>query len=251
MISAINSLTLSPALAALLLKPHTRPLNRFFRLFNRYFGAASNAYSRTVGAVLSRKTLMMGVYIALLAVTGVLFKAVPDGFVPQQDKQYLIGFAQRRRDARPHRGRHAAHGRDHDEAARRQERGRLPGPVDQRLHQQLERGHRVRFAGRLRQAQVARALRAIAGALKQFAQIQDAFIVIFPPPPVQGLGTTGGFKLYLEDRASLGYEALDQAFLMKAYQTPELAACSRPTRSTCRSSTPTSTAPRRASSACR
>ena len=68
---------------------------------------------------------------------------------------------------------------------------------------------------------------AIAGALnQQFAAIQDAFIVIFPPPPVQGLGTTGGFKLYLEDRASLGYEALDQAtkaFLAKAYQAPELA----------------------------
>src|SRR5205085_10826989 len=68
---------------------------------------------------------------------------------------------------------------------------------------------------------------AIAGALnQQFAAIPDAFIVIFPPPPVQGLGTTGGFKLYLEDRASLGYEALDaatKAFLMKAYQTPELA----------------------------
>jgi multidrug efflux pump len=68
---------------------------------------------------------------------------------------------------------------------------------------------------------------AIAGSLnKQFAAIQDAFIVIFPPPPVQGLGTTGGFKLYFEDRASLGYQALDQAtksFLAKAYQTPELA----------------------------
>ena len=50
--------------------------------------------------------------------------------------------------------------------------------------------------------------------------------MMFPPPPVQGLGTTGGFKLHLEDRASLGYEALDaatKAFLMKAYQTPELA----------------------------
>ena len=44
---------------------------------------------------------------------------------------------------------------------------------------------------------------------KQFAAIPDAFIAIFPPPPVQGLGTTGGFKLQIEDRASLGYEALD------------------------------------------
>src|SRR5207253_8543992 len=61
---------------------------------------------------------------------------------------------------------------------------------------------------------------------KDFAAIPEAFIAIFPPPPVQGLGTTGGFKLHLEDRASLGYEALDAAtksFLQKAYQAPELA----------------------------
>ena len=68
---------------------------------------------------------------------------------------------------------------------------------------------------------------AIARQLNQkFGAIQDAFIAMFPPPPVQGLGTTGGFKLQLEDRASLGYEALDgamKAFMAKAYQTPELA----------------------------
>ena len=61
---------------------------------------------------------------------------------------------------------------------------------------------------------------------RQFGAIQDAFIVMFPPPPVQGLGTTGGFKLQLEDRASLGYEAMDaavKAFMAKAYQAPELA----------------------------
>ena len=59
-----------------------------------------------------------------------------------------------------------------------------------------------------------------------YGGIQDAFIAMFPPPPVQGLGTTGGFKLQLEDRASLGYDALDaaqKAFMAKAYQTPELA----------------------------
>ena len=97
--------------------------------------------------------------------------------------------------------------------------------LDQRLHQQLERGHRVRFAEDFDDASRPRspAARSPAQLNKQFARIQDAFIVIFPPPPVQGLGTTGGFKLYLEDRASLGYEALDQAtkaFLAKAYQTP-------------------------------
>jgi multidrug efflux pump len=68
---------------------------------------------------------------------------------------------------------------------------------------------------------------AIAGQLNQkFGAIQDAFIVMFPPPPVQGLGTTGGFKLQLEDRASLGFAALDfalKAFMAKAAEAPELA----------------------------
>jgi multidrug efflux pump len=229
-ISAINSLTLSPALAALLLKKHTGEKNAFFRLFNRYFGAASNAYSRGVGGVLSRKTLMMGVYLVLLAVTGLLFRAVPDGFVPQQDKQYLIGFAQLP---------------DGATLDRTEDVMRRMGEI---MMQQPGVENAVGFPGlsingftnSSNSGIVFAALKnfderkgpalsggAIAGALnQQFASIQDAFIVIFPPPPVPGLGTTGGFKLYLEDRASLGYEALDaatKAFLMKAYKTPELA----------------------------
>ncbi len=76
---------------------------------------------------------------------------------------------------------------------------------------------------------------------------------MFPPPPVQGLGTIGGFKLQIEDRAGLGYEALDEA--TKAFIGARPArrrsspACSPASRSTCRSSTPTSTARRRSSSA--
>lgn len=104
-ISAINSLTLSPALAALLLRGHDEPkdaLTRFmdktlgwlFRGFNKMFHRGSEAYSGGVKAVIGRKTLMMVIYLALIAVTFGLFKAVPSGFVPAQDKQYLIGFAQ-------------------------------------------------------------------------------------------------------------------------------------------------------------
>src|SRR6185503_2106183 len=229
-ISAVNSLTLSPALAALLLKPHQGEKNRFFRVFNRHFGAATRGYSKSVSGVLSRKALMMGIYVALLAVTGVLFKAVPDGFVPQQDKQYLIGFAQLP---------------DGATLDRTEEVMRRMGEI---MMKQPGVEHAVGFPGlsingftnSSNSGIVFASLKsfderkkpelsggAIAGSLnQQFAGIQDAFIVIFPPPPVQGLGTTGGFKLYLEDRASLGYEALDQAakaFLAKAYRTPELA----------------------------
>jgi multidrug efflux pump len=229
-ISAINSLTLSPALAALLLKGHSGEKNAFFRAFNRYFGAAAQSYGRGVTGVLSRKALMMGVYVALVAATGLLFKAVPDGFVPSQDKQYLIGFAQlpdgatldRTEDVVRRMGEIVLKHPGVEHAVS------FPGlsingftnssnsgivfatlkPFDQRKGADLSGG-------------------AIAGQLnQQFGAIPDAFIALFPPPPVQGLGTTGGFKLQLEDRASLGYDALDaatKAFLAKAYQTPELA----------------------------
>ena len=230
-ISAINSLTLSPALAALLLKPHEKKSeNWFFRGFNKYFGAASNAYSRSVGRVLSRKALMLGIYIGLLALTGVLFRAVPDGFVPSQDKQYLIGFAQlpdgasldRTEDVMRRMGEIMAKQPGVKNAVG------FPGLSINGFTNSSNAG--IVFAALEdfdKRKSPALSGGAIAGSLnQQFAQIQDAFIVIFPPPPVQGLGTTGGFKLYIEDRASLGYEALDQAtkaFMTKAYQARELA----------------------------
>jgi len=229
-ISAINSLTLSPALAALLLKPHTGKKNWFFRAFNRVFGKATQAYSRGVGGVLSRKALMLGVYAVLLAGTGLLFRAVPDGFVPAQDKQYLIGFAQLPDGATLDRT---------DDVIRRMGEIMLKHPGVENV---------VSFPGlsingftTSSNAGIAFAVlkpfeerkspalngAAIAGQLnQQFGAIPEAFIAIFPPPPVNGLGTTGGFKLHLEDRASLGFEALDaatKAFLAKAYQAPELA----------------------------
>ncbi len=104
-ISAINSLTLSPALSALLLKDHHAPKDRltrildallgwFFRRFNRAFGRASDGYGRGVGGVISRKGATMVVYLVLVGVTALLFRQIPGGFVPGQDKQYLVGFAQ-------------------------------------------------------------------------------------------------------------------------------------------------------------
>src|SRR5439155_1116037 len=82
-------------LVAVLLKPHDgRPKNWFFRGFNRIFGAGTRSYSASLGGVLSRKALMMGFYVVLLGAAALLFNKVPDGFVPTQDKQYLIGFAQ-------------------------------------------------------------------------------------------------------------------------------------------------------------
>lgn len=101
-ISAINSLTLSPALAALLLKPHgakkdlpTRLIDRLFgwifRPFNRFFLRSSNGYQGLVGKTLGRRGAVFAVYLLLLCAAGVMFKVVPGGFIPTQDKLYLIG----------------------------------------------------------------------------------------------------------------------------------------------------------------
>ena len=201
---------------------------------------------------------MMGVYLALVGVTFGLFKAVPGGFVPAQDKQYLVGFAQlpdgatldRTEDVIRRMSDIALKSRASSSAVA------FPGLSINGFTNSAERRHRVRDAEAVRGAQDPRALSggAIAKQLNQkFAAIQDAFIAMFPPPPVQGLGTIGGFKLQIEDRAGLGYEALDdatKAFMAKAAQGAGAGRrVLRASRSTCRSSTPTSTAPRRASSA--
>jgi multidrug efflux pump len=240
-ISAINSLTLSPALAALLLKSHDAPkdaltrgmdrvLGPFFRAFNRGFGRGAQAHGRGVARAISRKALMFGVYLLLAAGTVGLFKAVPDGFVPAQDKQYLIGFAQlpdgatldRTEDVIRRMGDIALKQRGVEHAVA------FPGLSINGFTNSSNSGivftTLAPFAERTGADQSAAA---IAGQLNQkFGAIQDAFIVMFPPPPVQGIGTTGGFKVQLEDRASLGIAALDgalKAFMAKAYQAPELA----------------------------
>jgi multidrug efflux pump len=104
-ISAINSLTLSPALAARLLRPHgaapdlpTRVLDRslgwILRPFNRFFLRSADGYGNSVSRILGRRGAVFLVYIALLVATGAVFKAVPGGFIPMQDKQYLLGVIQ-------------------------------------------------------------------------------------------------------------------------------------------------------------
>jgi multidrug efflux pump len=239
-ISAINSLTLSPALAALLLRGHDQPKDALtrgmdkafgwlFRGFNKLFSRGSEAYSGGVKSVISRKTLMLVIYLALVGVTFGLFKAVPSGFVPAQDKQYLIGFAQLPDGATLDRT---------DEVIQRmgeimkknpnvEDAIAFPGLSINGFTNSSNSG--IVFATLKPFDQRKRADQsggAVAGQLNgAFASIQDAFIVMFPPPPVAGLGTTGGFKLQLEDRASVGYDQMDaavKAFMAKAYAAPEL-----------------------------
>ena len=240
-ISAVNSLTLSPALCAVLLQGHAarkdwfgrvmeRLLGWFFRPFNRVFAWSGERYAAGVAAVVRKSAIALVVYGGLVLLTGWSFDKVPTGFVPTQDKQYLVSFAQLPEGASLERT---------DSVIRRMSEVGLkqPGVQDAVAFPGLSiNGFTVApnagivffclkpFEERTRPELSGPA---IAAALNQkLAAIQDAFILTVPPPPVNGLGTIGGFKLYVEDRADLGYDALFQALqtmIGKGYQTPGLA----------------------------
>jgi multidrug efflux pump len=240
-ISAFNSLTLSPALCAVLLKDHHGKkdwlwrtmevgLGWFFRPFNRAFAWAGDRYSQGVNQVLRKAFIALVLYAGLVFLTGWSFNKVPTGFVPTQDKQYLVAFAQLPDGS----------SLDRTEAVirRMSEIGmKTPGveaavafpglsisgfsvapnagivfftlkPFDERNTPNLSGP-------------------AIAAALNQnLSSIQDALVMAVLPPPVLGLGTINGFKLYVEDRADLGYDALYQnlqGIIGKSHQTPGLA----------------------------
>ena len=240
-ISAFNSLTLSPALSALLLKSHhapkdwlTRGVDRvfggFFRWFNRLFRSGSEGYGRGVNGALRHKAVAIAIYALLLGGAYVGFQAVPPGFVPVQDKQYLVSFAQLPDGATLDRTEQVI--REMSEIALKEpgveSAVAFPGLSINGFINSASAGivfvtlnpFEKRKSADLSGFAIAQKLQ------KKYSGVKDAFIAIFPPPPVQGLGTIGGFKLQVEDRRDAGYEALDaamKAVVAKARQTPELA----------------------------
>src|SRR5271163_1995929 len=241
-ISAFNSLTLSPALSALLLKGHDAPkdalargmdkvLGPFFRRFNRVFQASSSGYSHGVRNILSHKAAAVGVYAILLAATVVIFRMVPPGFVPLQDKQYLVSFAQLPEGATLDRTEKVI--REMSDIALKEPgvesavafpglsiNGFINSPSAGIVFETLK-PFEQRTTPDLSGFAISQKLQA------KFAGIGDAVIAIFPPPPVNGLGTIAGFKLQVEDRTDQGDEVLNQVMAdvqTKARKTPELMA---------------------------
>ena len=239
-ISAFNSLTLSPALAALLLKPHGATpdrlskwinalLGRFFGRFNRAFTRTGNGYTRTLTLTLRHGTLALLLYGALIVLTYFGFNAVPEGFVPAQDKQYLVAVAQLP----------PASSLERTDAVTRR--------ITQIGLKQPGIAHAVAFAGMSvngftssssagliffalddfqQRKSSSLSAPAIAAALNaKLSSIQDAFVMVVMPPPVIGLGTLGGFKLEVEDRTAAGPQALFKALseaLGKANTNPAI-----------------------------
>jgi multidrug efflux pump len=239
-ISAFNSLTLSPALAALLLKPRGAKKDRltraidfvlgwFFKLFNRFFGRASGGYGKLVTHTLRSSAIAVVVYVGLVGLTILGFSRVPTGFVPTQDKGYLVSFAQLPNGATLDRTEDVIR-RMSDIALKHpgvQNAVAFPGLSINGFTNSPNSG--IVFAT-LKPSEERKSPELSANAIaadlnKQYGSIQEAFIAIFPPPPVQGLGTVAGFKLYIEDRAGMGLEPLYRettATLQKGNQTPGL-----------------------------
>jgi len=221
-ISAAVSLTLSPALAALLLKPKKhadelkvweRPLAAFFRKFDAGFNAASNGYARVVRKLTRLSALVLAVYAGLVVLAAVEFNVAPKGFVPPVDQNYVITVVQlppgssltRTEEimdrvieeglAHPH-VEHAAAFAGFDGATfTTASNAAAVFFTMSDIGDRLKEGYDVnRVLGDLRQT---------------FGAYQDAFILVIPPPPVRGIGNAGGFKGYVQDRSGQGYEALE------------------------------------------
>ncbi len=230
-ISLIVSLTLSPALCALLLKAHDpqthtlrgaargnlagRLLGGAFAYFNRGFEWMSNAYGALTSRLVRALAIVAVIYVALIGVAGLEFARVPTGFIPEQDQGYLITVLQL-----------------------------PPGASLGRTEQVVQRAtdiilktpgveHVAPFAGldattftvasnsgtifsglpSLYNHNVPgiTATTVLADLRKRLSVIQGAYVLTIPPPPVQGIGNSGGFKMMLEDRAGLGTQALVNA----------------------------------------
>jgi gold/copper resistance efflux pump len=240
-LSAISSLTLSPALAALMLKPHDASQDRLTRLlgvtigpvtrrFNALFERAAGSYVATVNRALRFTGVTGAVYAGLLLLSWVGFKQVPSGFVPAQDKYYLVGIAQLPTGASLDRTETVV--RKMTDIALAQPgvesvvafpgfsiNGFVASPNAAVIFAMLDP-----FESR-RSSELGAG--AIAGALnQQFASIGGAMAAMFPPPPVPGLGAIGGFKLQIEDREGRGERALfdaTQKVIAEAYNSPLLA----------------------------
>lgn len=226
-ISAFNSLTLSPALSALLLRPKHGPqdvltrlinlaLGWFFKLFNKTFDIATAGYAWVVGKLIRLAVIVLVVYAGLLFGTFKAFTSVPAGFIPNQDKGYLLVDI-RLPDAASLERTIAVVGRVQKMAADTRGVGHVIGVSGQSfalnqaapnlgsafvvLEDFEHRRHAPELYADLVGARLQRAL---------YAELPEAQVAVYGAPPVDGLGNAGGFKLMVQDRGNAGVVELER-----------------------------------------
>ena len=238
-ISLIVSLTLSPALCALLFKPHVshpegqsifmRPINAFFRGFNRGFEWLSFRYGKMTGRLVRVSLIMVILYAGLIGLTVFEFSRAPTGFIPQQDQGYLINIIQLPPGASLART---------DEVARRVNKMVLDTPgvahtvpivgLDGATFTNAPNAAVIfsplaAFDERAKDGLTATKISMLLN--QKFQTVQDGLVLSVSPPPVRGIGTTGGFKLEIQDTRGgdlVQLEGVAQSVVAAANQTPGL-----------------------------
>ena len=222
-ISAINSLTLSPALAARLLRDHAAPKDApsrvierlfgwVFRPFNRFFKRNSERYQGAVSRMQSTRGRVFAVYATLLVLAGLMFEWVPGGFIPIQDKLYLIGAVRMPEGASITRT--EAMARKIGEIALNTEgvAHAVGFPGFNPLQRTNSPNTAAVFFPLKAPHERSRSATEIAAELNgKFAELQEGFAFALMPPPIFGLGSGSGYSLYVQDRAGLGYGDLQNA----------------------------------------
>ena len=222
-ISTFVSLTLSPALCAILLKPKSAPSNAFgsmidwlfgwfFRLFNRTFDFTSNVYASIIGRLVRKAGWSIALYAVLLVCTGLSFGLVPTGFIPDQDQGYVIvainlpdGASLSRTDAVTRQV--AEIGGKIDGVAHAVGIAGLSGATFT-----IKPNAAVTFLpledAKVRAARGRSVEEIVKDMRRDVAAINEAQILIIPPPPIRGIGRGGGFKMYVQDRSGAGLDTL-------------------------------------------
>jgi multidrug efflux pump len=233
-ISGIVALTLSPALAAILLKPAHGKKNRFFRWFERSFARMTDGYSRSVALTIRRAGIALLLFAVMIALTVMMMRIVPRSFLPPEDQGYLLGAV-----VMPDAASLDRTGAVSSRAAEYFMKDPAVGGIAvvdgySLLDSQIKNNASTffvgfkdfdeRYASANRDTQNAESV--LANARKALSRVREGIIVPVNPPSIPGLGTTGGMELWIQSKGEKTPQQMADVvkqFLAKAKQTPELA----------------------------
>ncbi|WP_321903001.1 multidrug efflux RND transporter permease subunit [Paraburkholderia tropica] len=227
-LSGVVALTLSPALAAILLKPGEQKKNRFFRWFNDRFDRLTNGYGGWVQTAIRRVLLSIGLIVVMLIATGGLFKTIPSSFLPVEDQGYLLGAVVLPDAASLDRTGELSK-KAEDWFAKQPAVSSVAAPIGYSLIDSQYKSNAgtlfITLKGFKERGENGTAQDLIRAATKVFSGFKDGAVVPLNPPSIPGLGTTGGFEFWLQSTGDGSYQQLEEKvrqFIAKARQNPAL-----------------------------